>query len=202
MKKKILKSALLTLLLSFLFSINVFAAGLTQDATGIHYMNDDGTFVTSSWVEISNLWFLFDADGVCVNPAGALAPNDEDGLYQIVTSYTPFATTDTALLNQCLANGTVVNVEGQYFITPEASTLMRNANRTATNNTENNFNAYDNAEQQQTTATYVLNNNTMKIHYPSCSSVSKIAPHNYATSVQTVEELIALGYTTCKICFK
>lgn len=203
MKKKLLKSTLLTLLFSLLFSINVFAAGFTQDAAGIHYMNDDGTFVTSSWVEVANLWFLFDANGVCVNPAGSLAPDDTDGLYQIVTSYTPFVTTDTALLNQCLTNGTVVQVEGQYFITPEASTVMRNATiAAANNNNENNFNTYDNTEQQQTTATYVLNNNTRKIHYPSCSSVPKIAPHNYATSSQTVEELIAQGYSTCGICFK
>lgn len=131
MQKKLLKSTLLTLLFSLLFSINVLAAGFTQDAAGIHYQNDDGTVVTSSWVEVANLWFLFDANGVCVNPTGALAPDDTDGNYQIVTSYTPFVTTDTALLNQCLANGTVVNVDGQYFMTPEASTVIRNANLAA-----------------------------------------------------------------------
>ena len=131
MRKKLLKTTFLTLLFSLLFSINVFAAGFTQDATGIHYQNDDGTIVTSSWVEVNNLWFLFDANGVCVNPTGALAPDDTDGNYQIVTSYTPFTTTDTALLNQCLTNGTVVNKDGQYFITPAAATIIRNANRTA-----------------------------------------------------------------------
>ena len=130
MRKKILRSTLLALLFSFLFSINVFAAGLTQDAAGIHYLNDDGTYAVSTWVEISNLWFFFEANGVCVNPTGALAPNDADGCYQIMTSYTPFVTEDVALLDQCLANGTVVNVDGQYFITPQAATVMRNANRT------------------------------------------------------------------------
>ena len=105
MKRRIFKSTLLTLLFSLLFSLNVFAAGFTQDAAGIHYQNDDGTFVTSSWVEVSNLWFLFDANGICVNPTGALAPDDTDGNSQIVTSYTPFASTDTALLNQCLEIG-------------------------------------------------------------------------------------------------
>ncbi len=127
MKKKVFKSTFLTLLFSLLFSLNVFAAGFTQDAAGIHYQNDDGSFVTSSWVEVANLWYLFDANGICVNPTGALAPDDTDGNYQIVTSYTPFVTEDTALLNQCITNGTVVNVEGQYFMTPEASTVTRNA---------------------------------------------------------------------------
>ncbi len=202
MKKKLLKFVPLTLLFSLLFSVNVLAAGFTQDAAGIHYQKDDGTNVTSAWVEVANLWFLFDANGVCVNPAGALAPNDADGYYQIVTSYTPFVTTDTALLNQCLTNGTVVQVEGQYFITPEASTVMRNANLAAANNTGYNFDTYNNTEQQQTAASYVLNNSSKKIHYPSCRSVPKIAPQNYATSNQTVNELIAQGYTTCGICFK
>ncbi|MBD5524535.1 MAG: hypothetical protein HDR04_08960 [Lachnospiraceae bacterium] len=64
-----------------------------------------------------------------------------------------------------------------------------------------NFNTYDNPEQQETTATYVLNTNTMKIHHPSCSSVAKIAPHNYATSNQSIDELKAQGYDTCKRCF-
>lgn len=127
MKKRILKSTVLAFLFSLIFSMNVFAVGLTQDATGIHYLKDDGTFATSTWVEISNVWFLFDANGVLVNPEGALAPNDADGCYQIVTSYTPFVTDDTALLNQCVAAGSVVSVDGQYFITPEASTVMRNA---------------------------------------------------------------------------
>lgn len=131
MKKKLLRSTLLTLLFSLLFSLNVFAAGFTQDAAGIHYQNDDGTLVTSSWVEVNNLWYLFDANGVCVNPTGALAPDDTDGNYQIVTSYTPFVTNDAALLNQCLTNGSVVNVSGQYFITPQAATANRNANRIA-----------------------------------------------------------------------
>lgn len=196
MKNKLLKSVSLTLLFSLLFSFNVFAAGFTQDVAGIHYQNDDGTNVASAWVEVNNLWFLFDANGVCVNPTGATAPDDTDGYYQIVTSFTPFVTADTALLDQCLANGTVVQIEGQYFITPEASTAMRNATLTATNNPNT-----DTTEQQQAT-TYVLNNNTKKIHYPSCSSVPKIAAKNYGTSDQTVEELIAQGFSTCKICFK
>lgn len=64
-----------------------------------------------------------------------------------------------------------------------------------------NFNTYDNPEQQETSATYVLNTNTMKIHHPSCSSVAKIAPHNYATSNLSIDELKEQGYEPCKRCF-
>lgn len=63
-----------------------------------------------------------------------------------------------------------------------------------------NFNTYDNPDQQQTSATYVLNTNTKKFHYPSCKSVKKIAPQNYATSNSTRDELIAQNYQPCGIC--
>ncbi len=66
----------------------------------------------------------------------------------------------------------------------------------------NNFDTYDNPEQQKTEDSYVLNTSSMKIHYPGCSSVAKIAPKNYATSSESVEELKARGYTTCGRCFK
>lgn len=200
MRKKLLKTTLLTLLFCLLLSINVFAAGFTQDATGIHYQNDDGTIVTSSWVEVNNLWFLFDANGVCVNPTGALAPNDTDGCYQIVTSYTPFVTTDAAMLNQCLANGTVVNIEGQYFITPEASTIMRNANLATTQTVQP-------ATEQQTTETAVetpsitpkevwLSATGKKYHrINNCGNMNP----NTARKV-TLEEAQKLGKTACSNC--
>lgn len=65
----------------------------------------------------------------------------------------------------------------------------------------NSFNTYNNAEQQQTSDTYVLNTNTMKIHRPSCYSVKKIAPGNYSTSNLSIEELEAQGYSRCGNCF-
>ena len=208
MRKKLLKSTLLTLLFSLLFSINVFAAGLTQDAAGIHYQNDDGTFVKSSWVEISNLWFLFDANGVCVNPAGALAPDDTDGNYQIVTSYTPFATTDTALLNQYLTNGSVVNVDGQYFMTPSASTVIRNANRITSQTvqqipeqslqSETTQEIVDETPNEQEKVTYVwLSATGNKYHsYDHCGNMNP----KKARKV-TLSEAESLGKTSCKNCW-
>ncbi len=75
-------------------------------------------------------------------------------------------------------------------------------NNTSSGSNNSNFNTYDNPEQQQTTDAYVLNTSRHKIHYPSCSSVAKIAPQNYATSNASISELEAQGYTTCGICFK
>lgn len=64
----------------------------------------------------------------------------------------------------------------------------------------NNFNTYSNPSQQQTSSSYVLNTSTKKFHYPSCDSVEKISPDNYATSSSSRESLIAQGYDPCGNC--
>lgn len=198
MRKKFLRTTLLAVLFSLLFSINAFAAGLTQDAAGIHYLNDDGTYAVSTWVEIANLWFLFDANGVCVNPAGALAPNDADGCYQVVTSYTPFVTEDAALLNQCLTNGTVVNLEGQYFITPQAATVMRNANRAAI--------AETGAEEQLVQEETVVDEQVEMVYitatgkkYHSINNCGNTNPNN--TRYVTIEYAKQRGLGACSKCY-
>lgn len=68
------------------------------------------------------------------------------------------------------------------------------------NGNGNNFNTYDNADQQNTDAAWVLNTSTMKIHYPDCREVRKIAPQNYATSNKSEQALINEGYTVCRVC--
>ncbi len=67
-------------------------------------------------------------------------------------------------------------------------------------NTNNNFNTYDNSSQQQTTSNYVLNTNTKKFHHPSCRDVKKIAPQNYSTYDGTRDGIIGQGYSPCGHC--
>ena len=50
--------------------------------------------------------------------------------------------------------------------------------------------------------TYILNTNTMKIHVPSCSSVDRISPKNYATTNLSIPELEEEGYSRCGRCLK
>lgn len=47
---------------------------------------------------------------------------------------------------------------------------------------------------------YVLNTNTRKFHYPSCSSVPNIKPANRADFHGTRDEAIAKGYDSCGRC--
>lgn len=48
--------------------------------------------------------------------------------------------------------------------------------------------------------TYVLNTNTHKFHYPSCSSVSQMKEKNKKTVTESREQIISEGYQPCKRC--
>lgn len=56
------------------------------------------------------------------------------------------------------------------------------------------------ARQQSFERGYVLNTNTMKFHYPSCSSVASMAEHNKEYVETSREELIKAGYEPCGNC--
>ena len=47
---------------------------------------------------------------------------------------------------------------------------------------------------------YILNTNTMKFHYPTCSSVADMAEHNKKEVTCSREELIDQGYSPCGNC--
>ncbi len=83
---------------------------------------------------------------------------------------------------------------------PEQSTQPSQSSSSHGGGGGNNFNTYDNAEQQQTSDKYVLNTNSKVFHFPSCPTVKKIAPQNYATSNSSPTELKENGYKACGRC--
>lgn len=58
----------------------------------------------------------------------------------------------------------------------------------------------ENWEDNPNWNTYVLNENSKKIHLPNCSSVSKINKKNKTETNRSYEELISEGYEPCSIC--
>ncbi len=58
----------------------------------------------------------------------------------------------------------------------------------------------DTTVTESSVQTYILNTNTMKFHYETCSSVSTINESNKATYTGTREELIDQGYDPCGNC--
>jgi len=52
----------------------------------------------------------------------------------------------------------------------------------------------------ETAQTYVLNTNSKKFHYPSCSGVSTMSEKNKSIVTATHSELVSQGFTPCKQC--
>lgn len=85
--------------------------------------------------------------------------------------------------------------------TTQKATTTKPIATTATNNSgvthTQNFTSVSKPETEK--GEYVLNTNTMKIHYPQCNSVDKIALDNYATT-KDYDWAIVQGYVPCKKC--
>lgn len=56
------------------------------------------------------------------------------------------------------------------------------------------------APQETQKTTYVLNTNTMKFHYPTCSSVDDMKEKNKQIYTGSRDEVINMGYVPCKRC--
>ena len=56
------------------------------------------------------------------------------------------------------------------------------------------------APQESQGITYVLNTNTMKFHYPTCSSVDQMKEKNKQIYTGSREDVINMGYVPCKRC--
>lgn len=56
------------------------------------------------------------------------------------------------------------------------------------------------APQETRQTTYVLNTNTMKFHYPTCSSVDDMKEKNKQIYTGSRDEVINMGYVPCKRC--
>ena len=54
--------------------------------------------------------------------------------------------------------------------------------------------------EPDTSVTYVLNTNTRKFHYPSCSSVNSMKDKNKDFYTGSRDDVIAMGYEPCKRC--
>ncbi len=54
---------------------------------------------------------------------------------------------------------------------------------------------------EEKSQTYILNTNTKKFHYPSCSSVNSMKDKNKQEYTGSRDDIIAMGYDPCKRCY-
>lgn len=117
-----------------------------------------------------------------------------------VTTTTTVVTTTTATETTTTTTKATTTTTTTTMTTTEATTT---AAETTTAATEPPAQAQEEAPAEQPAAnvfTYVINTNTGKFHYPSCSSAKRISDANRSEYTGTRDDLIAQGYTPCERC--
>ena len=151
----------------------------------------DGNNLVASGVQMEAFSVEDNGKGVCFNAfvynvqPGVLI-NYADGDSQRDAGYDPGSVVSAAAAYSRQAGPEILTLES--YTGPEDSTLTRSIpediSETAAENTVN----------------YILNKNTKKFHYPSCSSVSDMKEKNKEYFSGTREEAISRGYKPCKRC--
>ena len=89
-------------------------------------------------------------------------------------------------------------------VTPEgkasSATKAGTGGSVATSSKGSTPNNASSGESSEASETYVLNTNSKKFHRPTCSAVDDISAKNKSGYSGSRDELIAEGYTPCKIC--
>lgn len=113
-------------------------------------------------------------------------------------------TTTTAVTTTTAAETTTTTTKATTTTTTTTTTeATTTAAETTTAATEPPAPAQEETPAEQPAAnvfTYVINSNTGKFHYPSCSSAKRISDANRSEYNGTREDLIAQGYTPCERC--
>lgn len=94
----------------------------------------------------------------------------------------------------CISDGMGVSFTTQR--NSDANTLYNAGPGSKSTSQDSNINS----SADETESCYILNINTKKFHYPSCSSVGKMKEKNKEETDLSREELISQGYSPCGNC--
>ena len=176
--------------------------------TGTRYLNVQGMlpFETKVCDYVKNTWNhvlyrvtpIFDGDNLLADGVLMEAYSVEDageGICFCVFAYNvqpgigiDYATGD----NWAESSGTYQSTAAS--VTVETPAPQPETDTTVQTSTESS------APQESQGITYVLNTNTMKFHYPTCSSVDDMKEKNKQIYTGSREEVINMGYVPCKRC--
>lgn len=140
---------------------------------------------------------VFDGDNLVASGVlmeGYSVEDDGDGICFCVFAYNvqpgvtiEYATGESALEEQSAGSPD----------TPDSSPTTASQGSNAEGNADNES---ETSESPQVTASYILNTNTKKFHYPTCSSVGQMKESNKQSYTGSRDDLIAQGYSPCGRC--
>ncbi len=161
-----------TLFLSLILSLPAFAGTWKQDNIGWWYQRDDKSYPISTWEQINNSWYYF-------NENGYMLSNQWVGNY--------YVDDNGVMLTNNTIDGKQLGANGAYNSSSNSTTVVNN-------------NSNNNGTTNNQTSAYILNKNTHKFHYPTCSAVKKMKEKNKVSFSGTRDEAVSKGYSPCGIC--
>lgn len=179
--------------------------------TGTRYLNIDGMLsfenMTADYVkETGNhvayrVTPVFDGDNLLASGVlmeGYSVEDKGEGICFCVFAYNvqPGVEIDYATGESCLASGAAVNAGQPANTTPATSVPMTTPSTPVESTSAASVETTPEAKVQ----TYILNTNTKKFHYPTCSSVGQMKDSNKREYTGRREDIISQGYAACKRC--
>lgn len=174
--------------------------------TGTRYLNIDGMLPFENMVadyvkETGNhvmyrVTPIFEGDNLVASGVlmeGYSVEDKGDGICYCVYAYNVQPGVE---IDYATGESSLIDTPKQEVSTPSTPSVS-----TTTSNTEKE-NPTENASSSSTPAsvTYILNTNSKKFHYPSCSSVGQMNESNKKDFNGTRDELISQGYSPCGRC--
>ena len=171
--------------------------------TGLIYLFTLGLLCVGWWGDLAQ---------ICMTYFGKTDSTDTSTKSKI-TSY-GIALLCALILGSCTANSQAKDVEPEEAVpttvatetiaeTTEATEPTTEATTVATTEATTEPSTEpttETTEEEPVGNTYILNTNTKKFHYPSCSSAKETKESNKKTFVGTRDEVIAKGYKACGRC--
>lgn len=205
--KMFLLSALLVTIFIGCISSKAFAASGTwqSDSKGWWYSYSDGSYA-KGWTDIDSYYYYFDNDGymACseyrdgywLNSDGTWNSNYANGTW--ASDSTGWWFTDSS---GWYPTSQWVKIDGDYYYFKANGYMAVNETidgcylDASGKYVENATGSNSDGKQK-----YVLNNNTMRFHYPTCDSCVEMNPKNKSEVTCTRDELLKQGYIPCGNC--
>lgn len=170
--------------LIYLFSLGLLCVGWWGDLAQICmiYFGKEDSTDTSTKSKIASYGIAL----ICALILGSCTASSQ------AKDIEPNETVPTAVTTETIAETTEATTEATADPTTEATTEAT-TEPPAEPTTEA-------TEEEPIGNTYILNTNTKKFHYPSCSSAKETKENNKKTFIGTRDEVIAKGYKACGRC--
>lgn len=180
--------------------VDILSSGYTLESTVLKVGHHGSSSSTSeAFLNAVNPEYAVVSDGVDASGFGRLT---EKTLGKLQAADIEVYRTDLQGNIICTSDGKTVSFSVEKNIDVDTSAIMPLVLETPTPETTESQVTKDIPSPEPTPEgrTYILNTNSRKFHYPSCSSVGKMKESNKAEFFGTRDEIMSIGYDPCGSC--